>query len=634
MTIRRTLLVVASLVCTLASVAQSIGTTFTSGKLTYQIITNNKEVQVTSKSDQTVYSDISSSDFAATVTYNGQTYKVIGIGAGAFSGASFSGAITLPEGIWYLDNASFQTVKGITTLTLPASLTDIYYTAFEENQIGKFQVNANNKNFAHLSTTQENKEYVFLTNKAQNKILAAPGAVVKSSSFFGTNYVTTVTIPTQITELGDAAFYGNPTVKTVNFHKGITKFGSWTFMNTWLTSVNLSNPDAEYGISLFLGCPNLTKVTLPQGIKRIPNYMFMSCEGLKTISLPEGIVEIGKQAFTRTALTSVNLPSTCEVVDSSAFQWIDATTTLDLKNVKRIKSQAFGNMTALTTIKGGEKVEVLENAAFIRCNALTKMPDFPSLKDIDLAFYNCTGLNDVTMPATLETSERNPFVNCTALKEIKVAEGAEHFAEMDSCLYEIKNGKPYRLVSMPTARLNKAFYLQPGTQVVGQQAFRYAPVTEFIAKEGLKVIDGAFMAATALTNIELPSTMEEIHGGFGDSKTITSVKVLAKNPPMLEGAFATEVYSNATLYVPTGTKAAYKKADNWKDFINIVEVDVPNPGLKGDITGDGVVDIFDVNELINAVLGQNETPIELGDLTGDGVIDIFDINELINLILG
>jgi hypothetical protein len=51
------------------------------------------------------------------------------------------------------------------------------------------------------------------------------------------------------------------------------------------------------------------------------------------------------------------------------------------------------------------------------------------------------------------------------------------------------------------------------------------------------------------------------------------------------------------------------------------------------VTGDGQVDISDVNAVINMMLGKlSSTPA--ADVTGDGQVDIADVNAVINLMLG
>ena len=58
--------------------------------------------------------------------------------------------------------------------------------------------------------------------------------------------------------------------------------------------------------------------------------------------------------------------------------------------------------------------------------------------------------------------------------------------------------------------------------------------------------------------------------------------------------------------------------------------------VKGDVNGDGIVDIADVNCAINVILGSEPAEKYEGraDVNGDGTVDIADVNEIINIILG
>ena len=60
------------------------------------------------------------------------------------------------------------------------------------------------------------------------------------------------------------------------------------------------------------------------------------------------------------------------------------------------------------------------------------------------------------------------------------------------------------------------------------------------------------------------------------------------------------------------------------------------PRVVGDVTGDGSVDISDVNAVINIMLGKQQASTFLGnaDIDGDGNIDISDVNAVINIMLG
>ena len=62
---------------------------------------------------------------------------------------------------------------------------------------------------------------------------------------------------------------------------------------------------------------------------------------------------------------------------------------------------------------------------------------------------------------------------------------------------------------------------------------------------------------------------------------------------------------------------------NWKDSL-----------FFPDFTGDGEIDIADVNAVINSMLGTVPCAGEKMDATGDNSVDIDDVNAVINVMLG
>lgn len=54
--------------------------------------------------------------------------------------------------------------------------------------------------------------------------------------------------------------------------------------------------------------------------------------------------------------------------------------------------------------------------------------------------------------------------------------------------------------------------------------------------------------------------------------------------------------------------------------------------IPGDVNGDGVIDVDDVNAVTAMILGLQEIDL-VADLNGDGVVDTDDLNLLINIIL-
>ena len=87
------------------------------------------------------------------------------------------------------------------------------------------------------------------------------------------------------------------------------------------------------------------------------------------------------------------------------------------------------------------------------------------------------------------------------------------------------------------------------------------------------------------------------------------------------------------LHVPKGTKDLYMNADQWKDFLNIID-DIEEPVSAGDVNGDGKVNVSDVTMLVNMILGVVPKDEERADVNGDGKVNVSDVTALVNIILG
>ena len=608
---------------------------FTSGKFKYEVIEGlDNMVQIIPKSNSESgagYSNLFSSDFQSTVTYDGVTYSVVGIGPNAFYRCKLNeqGILQLPEGIVFIDNGAFSYAEA-GSLKMPTTLRLVADRAFANNKLAGMTVLSDNPYFAHLASTQGTVTYTMLTNKEKTKVIAAPGAKPTQFSTSGTTYLTSITIPDQITEIGDYAFYGNPTLKTVNFHAGITRIGDGAFYETLLTRVNIPNPDCEIGNSCFSNS-QVSSITLPQGMKKLGSFVFFYCVNLTSLTLPEGMEEIGKMCFSSCNLTSVNLPSTLVKLDTCALQ-DNPYTSINLKNVKYVGRQAFSQCINLTSVTGNGMLEEIDGAAFTRTPLTTAyLPE--GLKTIITnAYFRCTNMNSFTVPTTVTTITGNPCVGATSLRAFSVAEGSDFFVAYDGCLYATGGStvkyEPGRAEGDVPAGLTALVGVPTGWQ----QSLLSVP-------EGVSVIaDQAAREATSITEVELPSTLVEVRSSAFSSITgITRVTCLATTPPACTGEignyFTDAVYQNATLYVPMRSLELYRNAETWSNFQHIEGIDTGDePGLRGDVNGDNNVNINDVTALINILL-TNATPPAAADCNENGSVNISDVTALVNYLL-
>ena len=82
----------------------------------------------------------------------------------------------------------------------------------------------------------------------------------------------------------------------------------------------------------------------------------------------------------------------------------------------------------------------------------------------------------------------------------------------------------------------------------------------------------AFNGCSALTSVTIPNSVKNIgSSAFQHCYDLTKIYLLRKNPASIDNSVFP--HYDATLYVPQGSLEAYKAADVWGDFTNIVEFD-------------------------------------------------------------
>ncbi|MBR5370639.1 MAG: leucine-rich repeat domain-containing protein [Oscillospiraceae bacterium] len=104
------------------------------------------------------------------------------------------------------------------------------------------------------------------------------------------------TVPEEITSLGNLAFAYSD-MKTITLSDGLQSIGDFAFMD----------------------CKNLTDITIPPLVEKIPDYCFYRCKALKTADLNSNITSIGFASFACTNIASIDLPTALVSIGEDAF---------------------------------------------------------------------------------------------------------------------------------------------------------------------------------------------------------------------------------------------------------------------------------------------------------------------------
>ena len=139
---------------------------------------------------------------------------------------------------------------------------------------------------------------------------------IGSRAFEG-NELTSVTIPDSVTTIGSRAFIWNQLTSLI-LGNGVTSIGSWAFAGNQLTSVTIPNSVTTIGSSAFEG-NQLTSLVLGNGVTSLEGRSFYNNQ-LTSVTIPNSVTEISYMAFCSNQITEVNFPTTPLRLSCSAFE--------------------------------------------------------------------------------------------------------------------------------------------------------------------------------------------------------------------------------------------------------------------------------------------------------------------------
>jgi hypothetical protein len=188
---------------------------------------------------------------------------------------------------------------------------------------------------------------------------------IASDAFLSATYVTGITLPSSVTNIGSYAFSGC----------------------TGLTSASIAG-SANIGLQAFYNDSALTSLTLT-AVTNIGGYAFENCSSLTTVTLPSTLASLGasnENAFDGCAdLTAINVAAGNPYFTSSNGVVFNSNLTTLIEfpcglggtyripsTVTTIASEAFGQNFVVTNITIPNSVTNIQNIAFDNCTSLLK----------------------------------------------------------------------------------------------------------------------------------------------------------------------------------------------------------------------------------------------------------------------
>ena len=235
---------------------------------------------------------------------------------------------------------------------------------------------------------------------------------IVEGAFSGCSSLTSVNFPSSIQSIAERAFDGCNSLSSIY----ISDLASWCNIafdgycsnplfladHFYLNGEEINDLVIPSGVTkicmdAFSYFSGFTSVTIPNSVTIIEDFAFCMCPNLSSVTLSEGLISIGGSAFESCNISSISIPNSVISIGDDAFGW----------------------NTNLTTVTIGNSVTTIPNSAFTHCSSLISVYIPESVTNIgSSAFYGCSGLTSVDIPNSVRSIGANAFSGCTGLTYI------------------------------------------------------------------------------------------------------------------------------------------------------------------------------------------------------------------------
>lgn len=263
------------------------------------------------------------------------------------------------------------------------------------------------------------------------------------------------------------------------------------------------------------------------------------------------------------------------------------------------------------------KVTAIGSYAFENCTGVTEVNLPSTITEIgNGAFYGCTGLTGINLPNSLYYIGESAFSN-SGLRSISIPES----------VYQLGWNVFYSCESLTEVTLPNSI-----TSLLGTFRFCTA-LTTINIPSSVTLLNNTFAGCTSLKDITIPNSVTLItNQAFYNCDGLKDITCLSLTPARVNHSdcfySVLDLYANTLLHVPAEAIDAYRNADVWKLFNNIIGF---GENLPGDMNGDGEVNIADINAIISNILSSSQDLHY--DINGDGEVNIADVTAIIDIIL-